>query len=35
MAKSHKDEPLVLKLENDSCPGVSIMSNPGMQQSTV
>ena len=35
IAKSHNEEPLVLKLEKDSCPGVSIMSNPGIQQSTV
>jgi len=34
MAKSHKEDPLVLKLENDSCPGVSIINNPGILQST-
>ena len=29
MAKSHKEDPLDLKFENDSCPGVSIINKPG------
>lgn len=29
MARSHKEEPLDLKLAKDSCPGVSIINSPG------
>ncbi|ORD98844.1 hypothetical protein A0H76_1844 [Hepatospora eriocheir] len=29
MAKLHSDDPLDLKLLNDSCPGVSIINIPG------
>lgn len=29
IAKSQRDDPLDLKLEKDSCPGVSIIRRPG------
>ena len=29
IAKSHKDDPLDLKLAKDSCPGVSMINSPG------
>lgn len=35
IAKSHSEDPLVRRLENDSCPGVSMISNPGSLQSTL
>lgn len=35
IAISHKEEPLDQRLENDSCPGVSIMRNPGIWTSTL
>ena len=34
IAKSHNEEPLDLKLANDSCPGVSITKSPGILTST-
>jgi hypothetical protein len=34
MARSHKEDPLVLRFEKDSCPGVSMINNPGIVQST-
>lgn len=33
IAKSHNEEPLDLRLEKDSCPGVSIIRNPGIYTS--
>lgn len=35
MAKSHREDPRVRKFENDSCPGVSMINNPGSLQSTL
>ncbi len=34
IAISHSEEPLDLRLEKDSCPGVSIIRNPGISTST-
>lgn len=34
IAKSHKDDPLDLKFAKLSCPGVSIISSPGIFTST-
>ena len=34
IAKSAKEEPLDLKLAKASCPGVSIINNPGILTST-
>ena len=33
MAKSHNEEPHDHRLENDSCPGVSMIRNPGIYTS--
>lgn len=35
MARSHKEDPLDQRLENDSCPGVSMTSSPGILTSPI